>query len=88
MNYGGLGCPEITAGDVSLSLEMNWDIQGFLPPVLAEEFDGWVAKFIELVDDRIITYSNENHASQHPQTNEALAVALKGLLKVWKSHFG
>lgn len=87
VNYGGLGCPEITAGDVSLSLEMNWDIQGFLPPVLAEEFDGWVAKFIELVDDRIITYSNENHASQHPQTNEALAVALKGSVKSLEKPF-
>lgn len=57
VNYGGLGCTEITEADISLDLEMNWDLQGFLPPLLAKEFESWVSKFISLVHQRMEAYS-------------------------------
>lgn len=62
VNFGGLGCPEISETEESMTLQLalNWDIQGFLPSSLGKEFGRWVTKFIEIIDDRVKASHNFN----------------------------
>lgn len=48
-NYGGRSCKEITHDNQSLDMVGHWHIRCFMPPVMQDEFDGWVGEFIALV---------------------------------------
>lgn len=102
VNFGGLGCVDIDAtssNEVPLELALKWDIKGFLPPKLALEFDSWITKFLEAVDEKVSHYDphatadsdsdNEKavRATQIPHSNEDTANMLKGTVQGLQKQF-
>lgn len=92
-NFGGLGCAEIDAessAEVPLELALSWDIKGFLPPKLAQEFENWVSKFVQLVDKRAREYDPHEGSEEEGKKGEEEAgdaAMLKGVVKSMEKTF-
>lgn len=67
INYGGMCLQDSENSEIGM--DMLWQVRQYLPPILAEELDKYVAQFIEAVHNRWIqpNESNESRLTQLPK---------------------